>query len=438
MESAHMLRNPSAGRKEDSMRLSLTSGLCFILVFSLSAVQSSSQEDEAAPPGGRTDAARVYVDCDECDMDFIKTEITFVNYVRDPKEAQVYILVTTEWTASGGTEYTITFTGREDFQGLGDTLKYVSRRSDSDDDVRKGITQLLKMGLIRYVSRTPLAEDISVSYRRESEPTVLKDPWDNWIFSASLDANFEGEKSYNETWFGLSLSAKKVTPDTKVRLSFWGTYDEETFDVGEEQVLSTSRYVSFSGTVVKSLGEHWSAGGKFYSYSNTYSNISLSVSAGPAIEYNLFPYSDCTRRELRLLYRLAPREVHYYEETIYNRIFERLLLQSLTVALDLKYGWGSTYSELYGSNYLHDFRKNHLTLYNRLSLRIVEGLSLHLHGNIQMIHDQLSIVKGDASVEDIYLRRTQLETQYSYWTSVGFSYTFGSIYSNVVNPRFGE
>jgi hypothetical protein len=104
----------------------------------------------------------------------------------------------------------------------------------------------------------------------------------------------------------------------------------------------------------------------------------------------------------------------------------------------LKYPWGSTYWDLDGSNYLHDFRKNRLSLYHSVSFRVIEGLSLRLHGQIQMIHDQLTIPKGSTSIEDIYLRRTELETQYDYWTSVGLSYTFGSIYSNVVNPRFGE
>ena len=32
----------------------------------------------------------------------------------------------------------------------------------------------------------------------------------------------------------------------------------------------------------------------------------------------------------------------------------------------------------------------------------------------------------------------ELETQFQYFTSFGFTYTFGSIYNNVVNPRFGN
>jgi len=49
----------------------------------------------------------------------------------------------------------------------------------------------------------------------------------------------------------------------------------------------------------------------------------------------------------------------------------------------------------------------------------------------------LSLPKGGASLEEVLLRRKMLETSYTYYFSIGLSYTFGSIYSNVVNPRFG-
>jgi hypothetical protein len=37
----------------------------------------------------KENAPKVYIDCQECDIDYIRTEITFVNYVRDRKEADV-------------------------------------------------------------------------------------------------------------------------------------------------------------------------------------------------------------------------------------------------------------------------------------------------------------------------------------------------------------
>jgi hypothetical protein len=71
-------------------------------------------------------------------------------------------------------------------------------------------------------------------------------------------------------------------------------------------------------------------------------------------------------------------------------------------------------------------------------VRLIKGLSLNLFGGASRIRDQLSLPKGSASLEEVLLRRRALATGYSFYRSVGLSYTFGSIYSNVVNPRFGS
>jgi len=73
-----------------------------------------------------------------------------------------------------------------------------------------------------------------------------------------------------------------------------------------------------------------------------------------------------------------------------------------------------------------------------MNIRLLRGLSVSLRGEYSRIHDQLNLPKGDASIDEILLRRKELATNYEYSFSVGLSYTFGSIFSNVVNPRFGR
>jgi hypothetical protein len=65
-------------------------------------------------------------------------------------------------------------------------------------------------------------------------------------------------------------------------------------------------------------------------------------------------------------------------------------------------------------------------------------LSLSISGGFEAIHDQLSLRKGDRTLDEILLNRSELATNFEYRASIGFSYTFGSVYSNVVNPRFGR
>ena len=81
--------------------------------------------------------------------------------------------------------------------------------------------------------------------------------------------------------------------------------------------------------------------------------------------------------------------------------------------------------------------KNHLTAGFGVSFRVIKGLNFHFGGDYTMVHDQFALVKGGATEQEILLHIKQLETSYTYHTWFGLSYTFGSIYNNVVNPRFG-
>jgi hypothetical protein len=132
------------------------------------------------------------------------------------------------------------------------------------------------------------------------------------------------------------------------------------------------------------------------------------------------------------------KEVRYLDETIYDKMKEALIYESLSTTLEIKKRWGSLASTLEGLHYFHDFEKNRLELYCNLDLRLFEGFSLDIRGAVTMIRDQLSLPKEDATIEEILTSRREIATDYDYYLSFGLRYTFGSIYSNVVNPRFGS
>ncbi|MEK7726785.1 MAG: hypothetical protein AAB354_00160 [candidate division KSB1 bacterium] len=385
------------------------------------------------------DALNIYLDCDSfCDFDFIRTEIPYVNYVRDRKEAQLHVLITTQRTGSGGREHTLSLIGQHNFAGLNDTLKYVSQQTDTDDAVRKGLVRALKIGLVRYVSKTPFIEHLALTYNKPASASKVADKWNYWVFRFSANGYFNGEKSAKFTSLYGTFSARRVTSALKINFQLYGNYNESSFDFGERTISSFSRSKGTSLLAVKSLGEHWSLGSRGNAYSSTYSNIKFAGSVSPAVEYNFFPYSQSTRRQLRFLYEVGWNRRSYAEVTIYAKNKETLFDESLTFALESKQPWGSIETELEGSHYLHDFSKNRLELNSQLSLQLFKGVSLELYGSFSLIHDQLSLPKGGATEEEILLQRKQLETQYQYFGSLGISYTFGSIYNNVVNPRFGN
>jgi hypothetical protein len=410
-----------------------------LFIFLLIFISSLAGQDIEIATSSNNHRINIFIDCPSwrCDMDYIRTHLSVVNYVFEPADADVYILVTSQRTGADGREYTFCFYGQQKFINLDDTLKYVSQQDATDDDIRQGILHALKLGLIRYFARTPQADQIRITYKETDESTPIEDYWDSWVFRARLNGRIRGEQQRKSYSIYGRLSANRITDDWKIRLSISSDYDEDNFNTDEGVINSYARAKNLWALFVKSISDHWSIGGYTGAYSSTYSNIRGSGYTSPAIEYNYFPYSESTRRELRFLYRLGYEYRAYYQETIYDKYEEGLFKQVFSFEYEVKQPWGSIDTEVTASNYFHDFSKNRVQIRAEFELRLFKGLSLDIWSGFSMIHDQLSLPKEDIATEEILLQRKQLATQYQYWASIGFSYTFGSIYNNIVNPRFG-
>jgi hypothetical protein len=371
-------------------------------------------------------------------MDYIRTEIPFVNYVRDRKEADVHVLITTQGTGSGGTEYTLAFIGQGLCQGVDNQLVYSAGKTQTEEEIRRGYTAVLKMGLVSYTARTPIRASLDVAFKQKVNPTDVVDPWKFWVFNLSLGGQVENQTQTKSQTLTTLFSAAKITPDIKVRLGLYGQFTDERFDYEGQTIKSSSESREFAGLAVKSLGEHWSAGLYFSASSSTFNNLSSKLAPAAAVEYDLFPYSQSTRRQLRFLYKLGPEFARYQQETIYDKTRETLLAHSLSATLEIREPWGSLSASLEGSNYFHDLARNRIVLMTELSFRIFKGLDFTIDGMYERVRDQLGLAKGSASLEEVLLKRRELATNYSLHFEVSLSYTFGSIFSNVVNPRFGS
>ncbi len=240
----------------------------------------------------------------------------------------------------------------------------------------------------------------------------------------------------------MNVSANHVTPEWKIRFGLSADTDKRVYTYEEEGIVETITSISkdrdFSAMAVKSLSEHWSVGGWAEAESSTYSNLDSYFTLAPAVEYNVFSYSESTRRQLRFLYRLGLNRANYIEETIFEKMAETLFNESLSISLEIREPWGTIYASVEGSHYFHDLKKARLELNGDISFRVFKGLSVEIEGEYDIIHDQLSLPAGDLTLDEILLQRKELATGYEYSISFGLSYTFGSVYSNVVNPRFGR
>ena len=407
--------------------------ICLIAASNLHSQEESFDIEEL-----KKSAPKVFIDCSSCDIDYIRTEITFVNYVWDRKEADVHVLITLQRTGSEGREYTIAFIGLKDYSDLQNTLKFFSSPTETDDEIRKGLVQTLKLGLGPYVARTPMAKGISLLINEEVEPTAVEDKWNFWVFNIGFYSDFYAEEQRKSTFLSGNLSANRVTPASKLRMGLDIDYDKERYDVNGDTISSIRESKDFDGLYVKSISEHWSVGGWVSLSSSTYRNIDFAYSIHPAIEYNFFPYSLSTRRQLRVLYKIGYGSYRYREETLYGKTSENLFNESLSITLDLNEPWGTAELSLEGSHFFHDFTKNRLEASCELSLRIYKGLSLDIEGRYEKIQDQLSLPAEGATLEEILLRQRELASAYEFSVEIGLSFRFGSLFSNVVNPRFGD
>lgn len=382
----------------------------------------------------RKDALKVFMNAN----DYIRKEIPYVNYVRDIKDAGVYIITTSQRTGSGGFEQIFFLIGQNEYSGMADTISFVASPDDTQESIRNKEVRTLKMGLMRYVARTPLAEYMRISFTENIPPSVPDDKWDSWVFRTSFNGWSDGQQTYQSVNLNSNITASRVTQELKVNLNAWYNYGKQVFDIDDEEITSKNYSKGANALIVRSVTDHWSYGGSVSLGSSSYNNEKLKGKLMPGIEYDMFPYSESTRRQFRLLYSAGYVHVQYADSTIFDKLAEGHFQHSANLAYEVLQKWGSIDLNMHYSNYLHDWSKNNVSFNGRVNLRIARGISMNVGGGASLIHDQLGLVKGGASTEEILLRRKEVATQFQHYANFGFSYTFGSIYNNVVNPRFGN
>ena len=386
---------------------------------------------------------RVFIDCSVsgCDSDFFRTEIPFVDHVRDRADADVHVLVASQPNGGGGKTYTLTFIPRQG-RVRTDSLTFTTPQSATEDDKRRAITRVMKLGLVPFVAHLPGENRLDVSLIPDKKGAAApapfkKDPWNLWVFRIGGNSNFGGEKSQHYAFLYGSTSARRTTKDWKVAVVANGSYNENKYTFSNDAKFANySHSYGVSQTVVKAVSSHFSVGEKTLFAASTYLNQKVNVRMAPAVEYNLFDYAEATRRQFTLQYSPGFSHFRYIEKTVYGKISETHPNHSLTAALDLKQPWGSVSTSLEGASLLDDVSKNHLVSYTNLSVRLFKGLNFNMYSSVSLIRDQLHLPAANLTDEEILTRQRQLATSYSYFGGIGLSYTFGSVLNNIVNPRF--
>jgi hypothetical protein len=412
-------------------------GCRLVIVLVLVCVVPSSAAAQNA--NGRL---KVYLDCDNCFGDYIREEVDIVEYVRDPAEADVHIIISSSDTGSGGRERAVAFIGVGRFKGTDFKSRAISESGDSEDTQRQRLATAITIGLLNYLSSDGVKGGLTVEVEQASQPGQsgpVTDPWNFWVMSLQGSVAMTGEESSRELDLEAQFGADRITDDWKITMGVEVEHSREDFDLDEDEPLRAERTQrDFDGLVARSLNDHWSLGGRASIESSTFENIAISSFVGPAVEYNLFPYSQYTRRQLRLGYAVGPYYARYREETLFFKTSEAMAQQQASVTLDQREPWGSLQAEVEYSTFLPDASLYRIQLEGDVTVRLARGLSLSIEGTTSRLRDQLSIPRRGVTPEEVLLRLRRLRSGYEYNLQIGLTYTFGSIFNTIVNPRFGQ
>ena len=386
---------------------------------------------------------KLFLDCFRCDFDFIRTEIPWVDYMRDRQDADLHVLVTQQGTGGGGQQYVLNFIGLGPFESHVDTLTYTSGPNDTDDIRRRGVAHTLALGLVRYIADTPFAARVHVVVEDEPEGEIAAgqvataDPWDFWVFNIRAGGEYQAESREREEGANVEIDVNRTTEAWKFNFGLEGSYNQRDIEIDSvTDLLSIRRNFQANLLLIRSIGQHVSVGVEGEFESSTFGNVEAALNLGPSVEFSVFPYSESTRRAVTALYAAGVRSARYREITIFDETEEVRPAHALWVVYSERQPWGSASANVSFSQYLHDTRKNSVSFGGNVNVRLFRGFAFDARASYSKVKDQLSIPREEATTEEILLRLKQLQTDFRYSMNLGLSYRFGSSFNNVVNPRF--
>lgn len=428
------------------MRLPAVRALLVVAALTLLPLPAAAQ---APVPdlSGRESALRVFLDCAtwRCREDRFRQEITWVNWVREPQDAQVYVILTGQETG-GGFQYAFDFEGRGALAELADRYLYTSSSTDVEEEVVAGLTRTLALGLVRFVGQAGFVDMVEITgvarepaTEAELEAEQANDPWNYWVFSINGNAELEKEDLERQEEYRVNLSANRTTEMWKIDIGGGFDYSRREVTVDEED---EEDYVDerddwdADALVVRSLSPHWSVGFRADAGSSTRFNRDFGYGISPAIEWNYFPWQESTRRRLVALYTVGVEYRDYEEETVYNRLKETLFLHRLDLQYRVQEPWGNIRLGGEVRQYLRYTEQYSVELDANIEYRLIRGLGLNVGASYEVIRDQRYLSGAGLDPEEILLSRRELATGSRVSFDIGLSYRFGSIFNNVVNARF--
>jgi hypothetical protein len=400
----------------------------------------------ATDSGSTADAIKVYLECQGdtnqgCSTDFFVLELPYVTWTRDRLFADVQLLVTTIQTGSGSFRYTVTALGRGRFDGKADTTVVSTIPNEAEDGIRRKLARSFTLLLVPYVRTTSAAALLRVVYdapkgAAQASPRSVKDKWNFFVFQLETNGFMSTESRQTSGNLFNELNVRRVTEKHALRFGVFQSSRFSKFEIDDSTTVSnTIRQGTLFARGTKALSSRLSIGAISNLGYSEFSNTSLVWRAAPVIEYNIFPWSQATSQQIAISYGIGPRYFRWEERTIFGRTSEWRAQQELVIGSDLRKSWGSVNISTRYASFVPDVKKWNLSINGNANLNLVKGLQFNIGGGASLIRDQIFLSAQGQTPEEILTQQRALASNYNVFIFTGLSYSFGSIYNSVVNPR---
>ncbi len=389
--------------------------------------------------GQNSQKLKIFYDCHawSCNNTFIKQNLPEVEFVRDRNFADVHILMVSEANGSGGQTYQIDFLGQHDFKNIQEKLSFSTGSDTTQEQLRNKLLKYLQLGLMKFWIKNGLADKITLQIQTEKkQPEKEIDKWNNWVFKIGANGWFNGDSNSSYQNLNGYISAKQIKEKNKFMFSLRYNLGKNTYQFGATEIESEKEFFYIGLSQIWGINQHWSYGLFTRFNRSKFSNYKSAVELYGGLEYNIFPYKESSKKSLIIATKIGGLYNKYFEKTVYNKFDEQLWRVKFFLNGNIVKKWGSLYAGFDYGAYMHDFKLNAMGFNLGTNLRIAKGLNFNTNAYYGISHDQINIAAGDRSLEEILLTQKELQSGFEYYFSIGLSYSFGSIYNSIVNPRF--
>jgi len=417
--------------------------------FLLVGVECASAQTPVVPVADTSQAGqqiKVFLDCRGdtdlgCEQQFFVLDLPYVTWTRDRLFADVQFLVTTIQTGSGSFQYTVNALGRGRFAGRADTSVVNTIPNEAEDPIRRKLSRTFALLLVPYVRTTDAVARLKVVYdapvgAAQASPRSVKDKWNFFIIELQGDGFLQTESRQTRANYSSDVRLRRVTEFSAIRFGVNQSARYNKFEINDStNVTNAVRQGFVFARAVKSLSPRLSFGVLSNVGYSEFNNTKMVFRLAPVIEYNLFPWKQATSRQVAISYGIGPRYFRWTEPTIFGRSREWRAQQELVIGSDVRQSWGSVNLSTRYASFLPDVKKWNLSLNGSTNLNLVKGLQFNVGGGATLIRDQIFLAARNQTPEQILTQQRALASNYEVFVFAGLSYSFGSIYNSVVNPR---